>query len=284
VDRGEWSEEVLAGLCDGVFVYAGAVKIACRVSCLFLLAAACTRLVAEDDSDAWVMLKPAFAKLFRAPQSKTRFTYYDLNHLQNFDEKGKKFVDTRELFEVTYIGDLQYSRLVEVGGKPLSDRDLKKEQKRYDEAVRDHSALDDNARAKIHHREMRHLELNLNDFPVRYRSSMAGHADMGGRDCVLIDATPLADAPERHFRVWVDSTKGEVVRMETTLLADQGEHLGGTILIQNWIYIDDVPLVSQSHIDGVVRFGKKRIRVVSDHDYSRFRKFSVSTTILPVEP
>jgi hypothetical protein len=177
--------------------YAGAVKTVCTALCLFLLVAACSRLDAEDDSDPWLILKPAFTKLLRAPQSKIHFTYFDLNHLQNFDAKGRKFVDTTELFEVTYIGDLQYSRLMEVDGKPLSGKRLKKEQERYDAAVCNHSALDENARAKIQHREMRHLDVSLDHFPTQYRSSLVAHADVDGRDCVLIDSTPLPEAPQK---------------------------------------------------------------------------------------
>jgi len=42
-------------------------------------------------------------------------------------------------------------------------------------------------------------------------------------------------------------------------------------------------LVSHSHIDATLLMGKKRVHVVTDHTYSNFRKFSVTTTIVPVE-
>ena len=95
---------------------------------IWLLLACVVRAEAQSESDPWTLLKPALAKLSHVAESKTRFTFFDLNHLQNFDEKGKKLVDMTQLFEVTYIGNLQYSRLVETNGKPLSGRDLKKEQ------------------------------------------------------------------------------------------------------------------------------------------------------------
>jgi hypothetical protein len=53
---------------------------------------------------------------------------------------------------------------------------------------------------------------------------------------------------------------------------------------QGWIFIDDVPLVSESHFDSKILVGKKQIHVISDHAYSRFRKFSVTTTIIPIAP
>jgi negative regulator of sigma E activity len=265
-------------------LYAGGVKAIARALCLVLIVFASSRLDAEDDLDLSALLKPTFAKLGKASQSKTRFTYFDLNHLQNFNEKGKKFVDVTQLFEVTYIGDLQYARLVEVDGKPLAGKELKKEQERYDQAVRDHSALDDTARAKIQHREMKKFDVNLDHFSSQYRSSITGREDVNGRECVLIDATPLADAPQRHFRIWIDPAKEEMLQMETTLLADDQDKMSGSKVTQGWIFIDDVPLVSESHFDTRILVGKKQIHVISDHAYSRFRKFSVSTTILPFAP
>jgi hypothetical protein len=253
-----------------------------RVVSLCLIAFA-AQLWAQDDPASWDMLKPAFAKLSRVSQSKTRFTYFDLNHLQNFDEKGKKFVDTTQLFEVTYIGDLQYSRLMEVNGRPLTGKELKKEQDRYDQAVRDHEALDDAARAKIQHREIKKFDMNLGHFSTQYRSSITGHEKIDGRDCVLIEARPLPDAPQRHLRVWVDPAKQEMLRMETVLLADEKDMLSGSKVTQEWTFIDDIPLVSETHFDTRIVLGKKQVHVISDHIYSRFRKFSVTTTIIPAE-
>jgi hypothetical protein len=265
-------------------LYAGVVKAAGRALCLVLIVIASSRLGAEDDLEPSALLRPAFTKLFQASKSKTRFTYFDRNHLQNFNEKGKKFVDVTQLFEVTYIGDLQYARLVEVDGKPLAGKELKKEQERYDRAVRDHSALDDNARAKIQHREMKKFDVNLDHFSTQYRSSIVGREDVNGRECVLIDATPLADAPQKHFRIWIDLAKEEMLQMETTLLADEEDKMSGSKVTQGWIFIDDVPLVSESHFDSKILVGEKQIHVISDHAYTRFRKFSVTTTIIPIAP
>jgi hypothetical protein len=249
-----------------------------------LLLFASARLNAEDDPEPWILLKPAFAKVYEASQSKMRFTYFDLNHLQNFNEKGKKFVDTTQLFEVTYIGELQYSRLMEVNGKALTGKDLKREQARYDDAVRDRSALDDKARAKIQHQVMKNFDVTLNHFSSRYQSSIVGHDAVDGRNCFLIDATPLVDAPQRHLRIWVDPAKQEMVQIETTMLADEGDKLSGSRVTQKWTFVDGVALISESHFDTFILAGKKRIQVVQDHIYSRFRKFAVTTTIIPVEP
>jgi hypothetical protein len=255
-----------------------------RLALIWLLVGCVGRIEAQIEGDPWALLRPALATLSQAREAKTRFTFFDFTHLENFNEKGKKFVDMTQLFEVTYIGNLQYSRLVEMNGRPLSGNDLKKEQERYDAAVREHSALDDSARAKIQHQEMKRFDVNLNDLSKDYRSSIVDHEDVNGTDCVLIDAVPLSSAGQRHFRIWIDPAKERMMRIETTMLADEGDKLSGSKLSQTWTFIEDNPLVAESHFDTRILVGKKQIHVLADHEYTRFRKFSVTATIVPVEP
>jgi hypothetical protein len=243
------------------------------------------RLRAENDPEPLSLLRPAFKKVDQAKEAHTRFTFLDLNHNMNFNEKGKKSADETHLYDVTYIGDLQYSRLLEIDGKPLTGKQLAQEQERYDDAVREHSALDDAARAKILHQSMKNFgfSLSLSDLSAKYQNTIAGHTTSEVCDCVIIDSTPLPGASQRRYRFWVDPAKEEVMTMESTVIADDGDKLKGSTFRLQYTYIDGSPLVSHSHIDATLLTGKKRVHVVTDHTYSNFRKFSVTTTIVPVE-
>jgi hypothetical protein len=42
------------------------------------------------------------------------------------------------------------------------------------------------------------------------------------------------------------------------------------------------PLITHCHIEANVLNGKEKVRVVVDHDYSRFQKFSATTMIVTV--
>ena len=265
--------------------YAGAVRTSCQIAWLLLIISTSTWLRAQTDSEPLALLRPAFQKFEQPKETRTRFTYLDLRHNVNFNEKGKKTADETQLYDVTYIGDLQYSRLLEVDGKPLKGKQLAKEQQRYDDAVREHSALDDAARAKILHEVIKSLGANvkLSDLSSKYQNAITGRSSPDICDCVVIESSPLPGGLQRSYKFWVDSAKQEVRRVDFTLLAYEDDKLKGSTFSFEYTSIDDVPLVSHSVIDATIRNEKKSVHVVTEHTYSNFRKFSVTTTIVPVE-
>ena len=95
--------------------------------------------------------------------------------------------------------------------------------------------------------------------------------------------TPLPGGPQRTYKFWVDLEKQEVMRVDLMLSADEDDKLKGTTFSFRYTYIDGIPLVLHSVIDENLLVGKKRVRVVTEHTYSNFRKFSVTATIVPAE-
>jgi hypothetical protein len=73
------------------------------------------------------------------------------------------------------------------------------------------------------------------------------------------------------------------MRVDFTLLADEDDKLKESTFSFEYTSIDGIPLVSHSVIDATIRNEKKSVHVVTEHTYSNFRKFSVTTTIVPVE-
>lgn len=259
-----------------------------RLACLLLIAisgAWFRDALAQSAGDVnGSLLRTTIEKYVKAKDSKTRFTYLELVHTQNYNEKGKKTVDYTELFDVTYIADLQFARLLEVDGKALKGRALEAEQKRYDDAVRDRSALDGFARAKIQHQKMLDAGVSLGDLITEYRTSAVDHATKDDCNCVVIDLVPISSDAKRNYRVWIDPGTNEIRRVDFDQLADSGDVLRGGTSTQTFEYLDDVPLPVHSHFDGNAALNNKMVRIVADHTYSRYRKFSVTTTILPVAP
>ena len=236
-----------------------------------------------DQVDANELLRRAVDKYETAKSSKTRFTYLELIHTKNFNEKGKKTVDYSELFDVTYIADLEYSRLLEVNGKPLSGKALEDEQKRYDDAVRERSALDGGARAKIQHRRLLNAGIHLRDLLTEYHNTLVGRDTVEGCDCAVVDLTPASPVAKKHYRLWLDPETQEIRRLDFDQLADDGDLQKGGTGTESFQYIDGIPLILRAHFDVKAFLANKLMRVVSDHECSRFRKFSVTTTIIPAE-
>jgi hypothetical protein len=244
------------------------------------------RLSAQSDSDPATMLRSPLVKLAMAARSKTRFTYLDLNHTVNRTEKGEKISDTTQLFQVTYIGNRQYSHLLEKNGKPLRGGDLAAEQRRYDDAVREYAALDDAARNKLFSTQLGSFGIDLtpSGLASEYRSVVAGTALLPFCSCIMIDATPLPGAPQRKYRMWVDPAKEQLLRLDSTLLADDGQDLKGGVLMVLWTYLDDIPAISQSRFDVYVLENQKKVHVIADHTYSQFKKFADTSTMNPATP
>jgi hypothetical protein len=242
-----------------------------------LLCFASPHAAAQDESDPITLLRPPLIKLAEAARPENRFTYLDLNHTVNLSERGAKLSDTTQLFEVMYIGNQQFSRLLQKDGKKLHGSELAAEQKRYDDAVREYDALNDTARSRLFYTQLGTLGVNLtvSSLASQYRNTVAGAALLPFCSCVMIDSMPLAGAPQRKFRMWIDPAKGQILRLDSTLLADIGQDMAGGTLTVLWTYIDDIPLITKSHVDVNVSYSGKRVRVISDHTYSEYKRVTV---------
>jgi len=242
----------------------------------------------QNGSDATPLLLPALARFDLAKKSTTRFTYLYLDHTQNFNAKGKRTVEYRHLYEVIYIADLEYEKLLEMNGKPLKGKALKEEEDRYDQAVRERAALDQAARSKIEHQEVKHFDVNLKYLATKYRNTVTGLVKLEGRECSLIDSIPLeraTDAPKKRLRIWLDAAQGQILRIEFETLADEEGVLGGATGNQSFTYIDGIPVVTQNHIDfNMLLGGKTPIRVVADHTFTNYRRFVSTLRIVPDPP
>jgi hypothetical protein len=260
------------------------------MTCLVVLAAmfALTTpfLLGQTNPDPMPLLRAAIEKGRSGDTDKMRFTYHLLEHTQNFNQKGKKIWEITRRYEIIYIADLEYQRLFEVNGKPLSGQALADEQKRYDDAVRERTSLDDVARAKLMHYKNKHVSFSFGQILTKYQSKVVEETQLDGRACLLIDATPLesvADAPKRHLRIWLDTKKSEFLRVDYDLLADEDDLLRGSSVSMSFTYIDGVLLSTFDHLEATLPAKDKKsvYRLVTDQTFSNYRKFASTVRLLP---
>jgi hypothetical protein len=254
-----------------------------------LFTVASSFLFSQTDQDPTPLLRAAIDKNHAADSGKTRFTYDLLEHSQNFNQKGKKIYEITRRYEVIYVADLIYLHLLEINGKPLAGQALADEQKRYDDAVRERTALDDAARAKLMHYKNKNIAFSFRKILTKYHSRVVETTQLNGRSCLLIDSTPLetvADAPKRHLRIWLDPHQNEFLRIDFDQLADEEDLLRGSSGSMSFTYIDGVLLDTQQHFDGTLLAKDKKKsshRIVTDQTFSNYRRFVSTSRILPDE-
>ena len=246
------------------------------------------------------LVREAVAGLSEQAQATHRFTYFELAHTQNRNEKGKLYYDRTTLTETTYIADLPFDRLVEVDGKPLTGKALAEEQSRYDQAVHDRSALDASARARLDHQRLIKAGLPYSQLTTRFHLTDLRTEEASAQPAHVIDATPIPSTnpalptESRHVRLWITSpapgTTPHLLRADFDYLTpekiDGNEIEPGSHGSITFTLIDGVAVPAHIELHSTVLAGGangKPIQVDVDRTFSRYRQFTSTIRILPVE-
>ncbi len=215
-----------------------------------------------------------------------RFTYTRHEHLQSFNAKNKKIGDATRLFEVLYLFDLEYDRLLEVNEKPLQGSALEREQNRYEAAYEERKGLNQEQRAALARGKLVNVNMNLSQLLTAYDLRAMGHEEQSGRDCVVIDAMPKsvdAQGTSRHLVLWIDPMNAQLLKITFELLTDEKNLLKGSKGSIVSTYIDGASVDTVVHMDYLLVPEKKQkvSRIVQDNTLSNYKKFSISVRILP---
>lgn len=218
--------------------------------------------------------------------SATRFTYTRHEHLQYFNAKNKKTGEMTRLFEVLYLFDLEYDRLLEVNEKPLSGSVLEKEQKRYEAAYNERKGLNQEQRAALAKGKIVNVNMNLSRLLTGYDLRAMGHEEQSGRDCAVIDAMPKSvdsQGTSRHLTLWIDPVNAQLLKISFELLTDEKALLKGSKGSIVSTYIDGTSVDTEVHMDYLLVPEKKQkfSRLVQNNTLSNYKKFSISVRILP---
>jgi hypothetical protein len=214
-----------------------------------------------------------------------RYTYFKLVHTQNRNVKGKLFIDDMTLYEYTWIGDLAYGRVIEAQGKPLKGKALDLEQARYDKAVADRTGLDIDARARIKREYLVDTSMRLDSLLTpAYALTELRQEALTGILTHVIDCTPLPSADPahpmatRHVTLWITDA-GVILRQTYDLVADESDKMRGSHGQDDFQLIDgtQLPLHSLFHLNA-----PNGNTGDFEDTYTRFRRFNVSSTIVPV--
>ena len=236
------------------------------------------------------LLQQALANAKSAKTTKTRFTYYDLEHNQNRDKKGKLFSDRTTLYEDTYIADLPYKRVLELEHQLLTGSDLAREQARYDEAVAQRTGLDQAARARLLHEKLIDGKLDLDSIltpaytVTELRTESLTQPSGTAILTHVFQATPVSPTATKSFQFWVCEPSGNqpatLLRLTFDVVADEPNMLRGSHGENDYVLIDGIALSNHTAIHFLYPNNGKPIMVDVEHTYTHYRRFAASAKII----
>jgi hypothetical protein len=229
-----------------------------------------------------------------------QYTFDEFLHNTNFHKDGKVGLDYSVKYEHIFVEGLPYRRIVESNGKLLTGKAAKAEKKFYEDAVRERQDM------SIEEKRKKFYEVRRSAFPMcclaaLFENRVEGHETIDGRDTVIVESVPRADAnPANDYErsslvwkeiAWIDTQDAMVVRAQEESLVDQGHILkGAKYEIVNQRVVDTpasegqpekavwVPKSSVSHFS--MKMEDPEITGTTEQTYSNFKKFHVDVRLL----
>jgi hypothetical protein len=265
-----------------------------------VLLAPCSRALAQDEPEppairdistmsATDLAREAAYRLHESSQQEEHYTYLITERNQNFIN-GMKVVDRTTGTENIFIGGQPYLHKISEDGKPLTGKALLAEEKLYTQALHDHTALTNEARARAMNHATRGFSNNIDRLADDFVVKLDGHQDIDGHDCVMLDATPKDGAPpqlQRHIRLAIDAKSHAVLDFRMELLAADNEFSKGSVIQTRYHEINGVVLPYEQTFDTVATFKElvnTPIQVHRVRTFTNYRRFKSTVTILSSVP
>ena len=271
-----------------------------------VLLAPCSRALAQDESEtpetpapptlsdisrmsATDLAHEAARRLQESARQEEHYTYLITERNQNFIN-GMKVIDRTTGTENIFIGGQPYLHKISEEGQPLTGKALMQEEKLYTQALHDHVALTNEARARAMNHNTRGFSNNIDRLADDFVLKIDGHKDIDGHDCVMLDATPKPGAPaqlQRHIRLAIDVKSHAVLDFNMELLATDNEFSKGSVIQTRYHEINGVVLPYEQTFDTVATFKElvnTPIQVHRVRTFTNYRRFKSTVTILSSVP
>jgi hypothetical protein len=219
------------------------------------------------------------------------YTYHSSNTVQDIDSSGKVTKTESEESEVFFINSHRIERTVAKDGKPLSDRDQKKEQERIDKLVA--KAQSTPPGTPLENRDesisiTRILDIMQVTNPRReiFRGRSTIVFDFAGRHDAKTHGLAEDASKKIAGTLWVDEKDRQVARMEAHFT--DNFHVAGGLLANvqkgSSFYFDQAPVngeiwfptEAEGHVEARVLLLKGIRQHFVEHD-SKYERFSVET-------
>ena len=231
------------------------------------------------------------------------YTYVERQEMHHLDGKGNVKSTETETSDVMEIYGEQVQKLVAKNGKPLSDKDAKKEDEKIQKLIDKRKNESDSDRQKRLEKEEKDREDErqfVREVADAFNFRFVGIEKLDGRDNYVIDGDPKPGyqpvhkeakiLPKLRFRIWIDKDDSQMKKLDAQFIDTVSfglflarVHKGSRVIVENVRVNDEVWL--QQHVlvtvDARIALLKNfAVAVdVSDRDYKKFR---TDTKIVPI--
>jgi hypothetical protein len=229
--------------------------MAVSLSCLCFFAQCGTAAAETEPTGSSETYLPALLARMSSNRDANRelsqqFTSDELWHNRNFGKNGQITEDDAAKYENVFVEGLPYQRKVEQNGKPLTGDAAAAEEKRYEQAVAERRRMSLEEKRRGLHWSL-HSSLPMCCLTTLFENRIVRHETIEGRDTVVVESTPRADARPANRdektslnwkeTTWIDSEDAMPARIVVESLADQ-EHLAkGNSLQLDFDRVADAP-------------------------------------------
>lgn len=222
--------------------------------------------------------------------------------LKHLDKHGNVKSTEVKTYDISFYYGEDYSRLIMVDDKPLSEKQQKKEDEKLEKFLAKYRKESEEDRQKRRDKEKKEREearkyrgdvVNAFDFRI------VAEEELEGADTWVIEATPRQDfkptQPHADIlkkikgKVWIDKKEYNWVRVEAEAIDTISFglflfriHPGSRFNFQQLHLNNEVWLMRQFYINGGARIALLKNEAIEQEDtFSNYRKFSSTVTILP---
>jgi hypothetical protein len=190
---------------------------------------------ASSNIDLDTLLKRMKANIHTNNQVATRYTFDGTSNCKIYNTKSKLLSDSTDKWVTVTIDGVQYDRMIEENGKPLSLKRQIAEQRRSDAVGKLGKGYD------FVFNDVPYPDYNVySDLPISYLDTLfdnrvLGHQAIDGRDTLIVESTPRADAKPQSDRektaldwretTWIDVKDAIPSRYDVELINRKGDTL-----------------------------------------------------------
>jgi hypothetical protein len=173
--------------------------------------------------DANEIIKRATDRDFLNFENRKNYTYQERTEVREYDGKGKLSKTDVETHEILILEGQPYEKLIARNDRPLSDKDVEKEQRKLDKEVDKRKRQTAAEKAKLD-KERLEEQKYLREFTDAFDFKVIGEEPVSGKPTWILSVTPKVgykpkDSQAKMFtklkgKVWIDKSEYHWVRAE----------------------------------------------------------------------